>query len=775
MRIFILALLTVLCVACQQKPAPADRLQLLFHHPAQAWEETIPLGNGRIGMMPDGGIHQENIVLNDITLWSGGPQQADNPEAYKSVGQIQSLLLEGKNDEAEMLVNKNFVCIGRGSGFGNGANDPYGCFQLLGNLTVDFKFPSGLQPDQYERSLDLETATAKTVFSLDGVQYTRTYFTSFGDDVGVIKYSTDGDLLPELKISMNRPEHATIHTEGDELILTGQLPDGTGENGMKFESRVKVKLSGGKLNIIGNELVISGAKEVLMYVATGTDFRENNYTDGNRRLLDKALATGFEEQKNKHIHSYQSLFSRVSVKIGKSNDRDTLSTPARLSGFFNDPARDPAMAVLYYQYGRYLSISSTRPGLLPPNLQGLWAHRIQTPWNGDYHLNINAQMNHWALEAGNLSELHKPFIEMIKTLAESGKETARAYYNAPGWVVYMLTNIWGYSSPGEQASWGASTASGWLCNHLWEHYQFTQDTAYLKEIYPVLQEAARFYQHTMIREPEHGWLVTAPSVSPENAFIMANGKRANVVMGPTIDNQIVRELYNNVLEAARITGIKDSFQDTLRQHINQLPPPVVVGEDGRVMEWLKPYEEAEPRHRHISHLYGLYPAPFISPVTTPEWAAAAKKTLEMRGDEGTGWSKAWKILFWARLQDGNHALELFRQLLKPVADTSINMSGGGGTYPNLFCAHPPFQIDGNFGGAAGIGEMLLQSHAGFIHLLPALPDSWGEGEVKGMKARGNYTVDFTWKDGKVTDYKITGKAGQKVKLLVNGKPEEKQL
>src|SRR5690606_10081895 len=347
--------------------------------------------------------------------------------------------------------------------------------------------------------------------------------------------------------------------------------------------------------------------------------------------------------RSNHIAGYKNYFDRVDAQLG-TTDRMDLTTDKRLENFVKDKTQDDALATLFFQFGRYLSICSTRPGLLPPNLQGLWAHQVQTPWNGDYHLNINAQMNHWPVEVGNLSELHEPFIDMIKTIAEAGRNTAKAYYNAPGWVCYMMTNVWGYSAPGEQASWGSSTASGWLCNHLWEHYLFTTDTAYLKEVYPVLQDAARFYHHTLVKVPDSGWLVTAPSVSPENAFLMPNGKRASVVMGPTIDNQIVRELYNNVIAAADILGMRDAFVESLENSLDYLPPPVRVGPDGRVMEWLEAYQETEPKHRHVSHLYGLYPAAFISPQTTPDWAAAAKRTLEARGDGGTGWSRAWKIL-----------------------------------------------------------------------------------------------------------------------------------
>ena len=765
-----------LTMLLQAQQAP---LRLWFDSPAPQWEAALPLGNGRLGMMPDGGITKEKVVLNEISLWSGSEQDANNYEAYKNLPAIRSLLLEGKNDLAQALVNKTFVCKGKGSGHGNGANVPFGCYQVLGNLYLRFTYKGvdsqDVKPETYRRELSLDDATATCSYSVNGVSYRREYFTSFVDDVGIIKLSADKPGKLNFTVSIDRPERFAVSTEGNELQMAGQLNNGTDGKGMLYMSRVKASAKGGKISVEQNSLVVKDASEVVIYISSATDFRGNNYKMQSRTLLDAAMKKPYSGQKAQHVAKFQKLFSRVKLNLGK-DEGDAKPTDKRLLAFFNDPGADNGMATLYFQYGRYLGISSTRVGLLPPNLQGLWAEQIQTPWNGDYHLDVNVQMNHWPLEVANLSELNLPLVDLVKGLVKPGEKTARAYYNAEGWVAHVITNVWGYTEPGEDASWGATNSgSGWLCNNLWEHYEFTGDKKYLQSIYPVLKGAAQFYQSVLIKDPSTGWLVTAPSVSPENSFYMANGKTANICIGPTVDNQIIRELFNNVVTATTVLRVDESFKIALQENLKMLPPPGVVGKDGRLMEWLEEYKETDPKHRHVSHLYGVYPAPLINQEFTPELAKAAVASLNVRGDDGTGWSKAYKLLFWARLQDGNRAYKLLTQLLKPTSSTGFNMSNGGGTYPNLFCAHPPFQIDGNFGGTAGIAEMLIQSHAGYINLLPAVPDAWKiSGEVKGLKARGNFTVDMSWKDGKVTGYRVSSPGGKKVSVKVNGEVIELQ-
>lgn len=754
-----------------QMLAQNQNLKLSYDEPAQTWEQTLPLGNGRLGLTPDSGVHHEKIVLNDITLWSGGAQQADIVDAHQYLPEIRQLLKQGKNKEAEALINSHFVAKGEGSGHGNGANVPFGSFQTLGNLYIDYQYPNQAKDETkgYSRSLDLNTAVAHNSYEIGKVSYTKEYFTSFDDDVAIIRVKASKKGALNMNIRMDRGERFNTRVADNALVMQGQLNNGTDGNGMKYKVKVVPQLTGGELITKKNSLDVVNATEVILFISAATDFKKLDFESKIEMELKSAISKPYKTQKENHIAGYSAYFDRVEAQLG-TTARVDLTTDLRLENFLKDKSQDDALATLFFQFGRYLSICSTRPGLLPPNLQGLWAKEIQTPWNGDYHLDVNVQMNHWALEVVNLSELNLPLKDLVSTMVPFGEKTAKAYYNSDGWVAHVITNIWGYTSPGEDASWGISNAgSGWLCNNLWQHYQYTLDQQYLKEIYPILKGVAQFYLDMLIQDPQTGWWVTAPSVSPENAFYLPNGEHTNITMGPTIDNQIVRELFNNLIEASEILGIDVEFQKLLQSKLKLIPPVAVIAEDGRIMEWIRPYKEVDPKHRHISHLYGLYPGDLITPTKTPDLAEAAKKTLISRGDDGPSWSIAYKMLFWARLNDGNHAFELLSNILRPTKRTDINYGEGGGVYSNLLSAGPPFQIDGNFGATAGIAEMLIQSHDGFISLLPALPDQWKDaGYYKGLKTQGGYTVDLEWQDGKVINYKIYSDVSIKVKVKVNG-------
>ena len=748
---------------------PTTAMTLWFDSQARIWEETVPLGDGRLGMMPDGGIVKEKIVLNDISMWSGSEFDYSNPEAATYLPEIRRLLLEGKNVEAQEVMYEHFVPKGSETGA------TYGAYQMLADLDISYRY-SEKDPvvKDYYRLLDLRSGQAETVFTLEnGITYSRLYAVPRGEDGMLIKLTSSKPGTLNFSYTLSRPERASLSSPSvNRLTLSGELESGQKDvSGVKFSvgTGVKVKGENAKITMAGDTAIsVTDADEAWIGISAATSYLWGNMYETAQLDMLKKILKNPKEALERGEKEHSALMSRAEILL-PSNEASLLPTPERLERFQKDDT-DAALAALYYNYGRYLLISSTREDLLPPNLQGLWANGPGTPWNGDYHTNINVQMNHWPAEPGNLSELHLPLINLVKRSVPSGERSAKAFYGpeAKGWVMHMMTNVWNYTEPGGHPSWGATNTGGaWLCQHLWDHYAYTGDEEYLAEVYPLMKGAAEFFLSTMITEPKNGWLVTAPSSSPENEFFVPGNDSipVSVVMGPTMDTQIIGELWGHVIKAAEILGEKDSFTDSLQIALTKLPP-MQIDSEGRLMEWLEEYKEVDRHHRHVSHLYGLYPGNSISVANTPELAKAARKTLDARGDEGTGWSRAWKINFHARLQDGNRAWKVFKGLLEPavIPESPYHKAG---TFPNLFCSHPPFQMDGNWGGAAGISEMLLQSQDGYIALLPALPDALPEGSLKGFKTRGGHTIDLEWKDGKPTSMTLTGGFEPNVKIKDN--------
>lgn len=734
--------------------AHAGELTLWYEQPAGSWEEALPLGNGRLGAMVYGGVETETIQLNEDTFWAGGPHNNLNPAARTALPEIRRLIAAGKYSAASALAEKSITSQGA-------QGMPY---QSAGVL--DITFPEHGKYADYYRELDLNDAIARVRYTVDGTLFQREVFTSFVDQVVVIRLFADRPRALNFSVGLSHPDGMAVSEIGSGLLMQGKSADHEGVKGqVRLANLTRVIHTDGKMQMRDQRLTVSDASEAVILVAMATNFVNYRDLSGDAQMrvevAMKNAASAFADSSAyqarwvAHRDFYRRYFRRVTLDLGE-NEFAREPTDARIRAF--STRHDPALVALYFQFGRYLLISSSQPGTQPANLQGIWNRHTTPPWDSKYTLNINAEMNYWPSEVTNLSELHEPFIQLIRELAQTGQDAAKNMYGVRGWVAHHNTDIWRISGAvdGPWGSWPTSNA--WLVQHLWQKYLYSGDETFLREMYPIFKSACTFFEDFLVRDDKTGWLVVSPSMSPENE---PKATGVKIAAGATMDNQLLFDLFTYTIQAAEVLQLDTADRKRWRNILGQLPP-MQIGRYHQLQEWLEDWDDPFDQHRHLSHLYGLFPSNQISPIHTPELFSAARVTMEQRGDPSTGWSMNWKINFWARLLDGDRALKLIRDQISPAGGTGF--SEAGGTYPNMFDAHPPFQIDGNFGFTSGVVEMLAQSHDGAVHLLPALPHAWPKGEVKGLVMRGGFVIDVGWHKGEVNYLKVLSRLGGNLRI-----------